>query len=112
MKKTIIMLAAGAALVAGGAIAQTPAAAGSAAKGNSAIKAVHTVNDGAAKPARNSFTQKQAIRHIEKSGYTSVSALTKGDDGIWRGTAMKSGAPVGVALDFKGNVTESAASPQ
>ncbi len=112
MKKTIIMLALAAGLAAGGAIAQTAPVGGSGAKGNSAIKAVHTVNDGAAKPAHNSFTEKQAVRHIEKSGYTSVSTLTKGDDGIWRGTAMKSGAPVSVALDFKGNVTEGAPSPQ
>ena len=106
MKNMLIMVALGAALSAGGAIAQTAPAGGPDAKGNSAIKAVHTVNDGAAKRAHNSFTQKQAIKHIEKSGYTDVSALTKGDDGIWRGSAMKSGAKVNVALDFKGNVTE------
>ena len=30
----------------------------------------------------------------------------KGDDGVWRGTAMKGGASMKVALDIKGNVTE------
>ena len=92
--------------LAGGAVAQTAPVGGPDAKGNSPVKAVHTVNDGAAKPAANSFTQGQAAKHIETSGYTAVSGLVKGPDGVWRGSAMKNGAPVNVAMDFKGNVTE------
>ena len=105
MKRTLatLMLAT---TFAGGAFAQTAPVGGADAKGNSPVKAVHTINDGSAKPAANSFTQGQAMKHIENSGYTGVSGLTKGSDGVWRGTAMKNGAPVDVAMDFKGNVTE------
>ena len=80
------------------------------AKGNAPIKATHTVNDGAPKAGATSFTRTQARHHILNSGYDSVSTLTKGADGVWRGTAMKGGAHIGVALDFKGNVTETATS--
>ena len=77
------------------------------AKSTSAIKTPHTVNDGGAEAGRNSFTRNQAKEHIANAGFTDVSALAKGDDGIWRGTANKDGHPVNVALDFKGNVTTS-----
>jgi putative membrane protein len=30
--------------------------------------------------------------------------MTKDDKGIWRGTAMKDGTSVKVAVDYKGNV--------
>lgn len=86
-----------------GALAQ----AGGPAKSTSAVKTSHTVNGGKAEAGHNSFTQAQAREHIAKSGYTSVSPLTKGDDGIWRGTAQKNGKTVNVALDFKGNVSTS-----
>lgn len=82
---------------------------GPAAKGNAPLKAAHTVNDGQAKHGANSFTQGQAQTHIEKAGFTGVSGLVKGDDGVWRGTAMRGGASVEVAMDFKGNVTTSGA---
>jgi hypothetical protein len=101
---TTILLAAS--LTAGGALAQSAPVGGSDAKGNAPIKHVHTVNDGSAKPGANSFTQGQAMHHIENSGYTGVSGLAKGHDGVWRGMAMKNGAPVNVAMDFKGNVTQ------
>jgi hypothetical protein len=82
------------------------------AKGNAPIKAMHTVDDGAAKPGANSFTEGQAKQHILNSGYTSVSDLTKGSDGIWRGAATKGGQSIKVALDFKGNVSEEGVSSQ
>jgi hypothetical protein len=94
----------------GAALAQ--ASGGADAKGNAPLKASHTVNDGAPKPGANSFTQAQARRHILHSGYDAVSSLNKGADGVWRGTATKNGAPVSVALDFKGDVTEAAAPTQ
>ena len=81
------------------------AQAGAPAKSTSAVKTTHTVNDGKAEAGRNSFTQTQARVHIAKSGYAAVSPLTKGDDGVWRGTAQKDGRTVKVALDFKGNVS-------
>jgi opacity protein-like surface antigen len=108
MKRTLTTLVLATAL-AGSAFAQTAAVGVPDAKGNAAIKAPHTVNDGAAKAGRNSFTQRQAMQHIRKSGFTNVSALTKGSDGVWRGKAMKNGMAVDVAMDFKGNVTEGTA---
>ncbi len=78
------------------------------AKSTSSIKTAHTVNDGGAEAGSNSFTRQQAREHIANSGFTAVSGLTKGDDGIWRGVAHKDGHAVKVALDFKGNVSTSA----
>jgi hypothetical protein len=87
------------------AIAQNPPAGGPDAKGNAPLKHMHTVDDGAAKRGANSFTHKEAQQHIMHSGFTDVSALTKGKDGVWRGTAMKDGVSTNVGLDFKGNVS-------
>ena len=109
MKMTFSTLALIASLgLAGGVFAQDAATGGPTAKGNAAVKSVHTVNDGAAKPGANSFTQDEARQHILNSGYTDVSGLTKGEDGVWRGMATKGGAARPVGLDFKGNVSESA----
>ena len=72
---------------------------------NPALKnpTVHTT--AMAAKGRNSFTEAQARGRIAKDGYTSVSKLNKNDNGVWQGTAMKAGAKVNVALDYKGNVT-------
>ena len=86
-----------------GALAQ----AGAPAKSTSAVKTSHTVDYGKAEAGRNSFTQTQAREHIAKSGFANVSPLTKGNDGVWRGTAQQDGRMVKVALDFKGNVSTS-----
>ena len=88
------------------AFAQDTPSGGPDAKGNAPLKHMHTVNDGSAKRGANSFTQNEAKKHILHSGYTDVSALTKGSDGVWRGTATKDGSSRSVALDFKGNVSE------
>jgi hypothetical protein len=45
----------------------------------------------------NSFTQSQAKKRIEAHGYSDVMELTKDDNSIWRGKAMKGGKQVGVA---------------
>ncbi len=103
-----ISLGLGGAAFAPAALAQTAPVGGPDAKGNAPLKHVHTVNDGSAKPGANSFTQGQARQHILNSGYTGVASLVKGKDGVWRGVAMHNGAQVDVAMDFKGNVTESA----
>lgn len=55
-------------------------------------------------PGANSFTEAQAKSRIQDAGFSNVSALTKDDQGIWRGTADKDGKQVPVALDFQGNV--------
>lgn len=99
MKGYIIAAAAG--LLATGAIAQN-AQSGS---HNPVVKdsSVHKV----AAPAKghSSFTESQAKGRIAKAGYTGVGDLTKTDDGIWQGSAMKGGKSVAVSLDYKGNIT-------
>lgn len=52
----------------------------------------------------NSFTEGQAKSRIESQGYTNVSGLTKDNQGVWRGKAMKDGKSLNVALDFHGDV--------
>lgn len=72
--------------------------------GNAAIKAPHPTNDGPPAAGHNSFTQGQAKGHIENSGYTNVTGLSKDADGVWHATATKDGKTHSVSLDFKGNV--------
>ena len=55
-------------------------------------------------PGKNSFTEKQAQNRLLTHGYTSISALTQDDKSIWRGTAMKDGKTVNVAVDYQGNI--------
>ena len=61
----------------------------------------------AAAPAigANSFTQEQAKERIEAAGYTGVTELTKGEDGIWRAMARLGGQSQEVTVDYQGNVT-------
>jgi len=59
---------------------------------------------GSLEPGANSFTEGQARSRIEAQGFTNVTDLRKDDQGIWRGKAMRSGASVGVAIDYRGNV--------
>ena len=56
-------------------------------------------------PGRNSFTEVQAKERIAAAGYTNISPLAMGDDGLWRGSATKGTATVDVSLDYQGNVT-------
>ncbi len=74
------------------------------APGNPALKDTHPENAGPPAAGANSFTEGQARQHIENSGYTNVTALTKDQNGVWHGTAMKGGKTMNVSLDFKGNV--------
>jgi hypothetical protein len=53
---------------------------------------------------KNSFTEAQAKDRLEERGYTAVSGLKKDDQSVWRGTAMKDGKSVGVAVDYQGNI--------
>src|SRR3954464_14539076 len=61
-------------------------------------------NPGAPAAGANSFTEGQAKSRIEARGFTNVSGLMKDSAGVWRGTAIQSGKPVKVSLDFQGNV--------
>jgi hypothetical protein len=81
-----------------------PPQADASASGNAAVKAPHPENAGPPAAGANSFTEGQAKKHIENSGYTNVTDLTKDAQGVWHGTAMKDGKTLNVALDFKGNV--------
>lgn len=62
------------------------------------------VDEGAPLEGANSFTEGQAQDRAIAAGFADVSALTKDDKGIWRGTATKDGKSVKVAVDYKGNV--------
>lgn len=53
----------------------------------------------------NSFTEAQARSRLQHHGYSQVSTLTKDQDGIWRGSAMRNGTQVQVSVDYKGNVS-------
>jgi protein CpxP len=55
-------------------------------------------------PGANSFTEAQARSRLRDNGYSEVSALTKDQNGIWRGSAIKNGSPVHVSVDFKGHI--------
>ena len=61
-------------------------------------------NPGAPVAGANSFTEGQAKSRIEANGFTSVGQLKKDRDGVWRGTATRSGKSVKVGVDFQGNV--------
>jgi len=69
-----------------------------------AVSTTDTTNPSAPVPGANSFTEDQAKSRIQDAGYTNVSALTKDDQGIWRGQASKDGKNTPVALDYQGNV--------
>lgn len=66
-----------------------------------------TPEAGAPLPGANSFTETQAKDRILRAGFSDVSALSKDDKGVWRGTAMQDGKKVSVAVDFKGNIVAS-----
>ncbi|ATU95005.1 hypothetical protein [Phyllobacterium zundukense] len=73
-----------------------------------AIATPDTKNPTAPVPGENSFTESQAKQRIEDKGYTEVTALTKGEDGIWTASAMKESKAFEVKLDYQGNITETA----
>jgi hypothetical protein len=53
----------------------------------------------------SSFTEGQATdRAIGYGAVDHVTAMQKGEDGVWRGTASRGGKTVQVAVDYKGNV--------
>ena len=95
-----IILAAAAATMATGAFAQADTG-----SHNPAVKSPTAHTTQMAAKGRNSFTESQAQGRIAKAGYTDVSKLVKNRNGVWQGSAMKEGAKVNVALDYKGNVT-------
>jgi hypothetical protein len=101
MKRLFLTIATAALLVAGSAAAQQPAKSG---PNNNAVNSPGQNNSNAPVAGRNSFTEGQAKSKIEEAGYTNVTALTKDDNGVWRGKAKKGGASANVSVDFQGNV--------
>lgn len=71
---------------------------------NPAVKGVHDNNSPLPVAGANSFTRSEARSQIEAKGYTHVTGLKKGKDGVWRGTAMKDGQSGPVSVDYQGNV--------
>lgn len=101
MKRSLLIVCAGL-LAATTASAQSPPA--QSGPGNNAVNSAGKNNSNAPVAGRNSFTEGQAKSRIEAAGYTKVTDLKKGDDGVWRGTASKGSSSVPVSLDFEGNV--------
>ena len=71
---------------------------------NDAVNMDANTNEMTQTPGSNSFTESQARGQIENAGYTNVTGLTKGADGMWTGKAMKDGKTMDVSVDFKGAV--------
>lgn len=69
-----------------------------------AIATPDTTNATAPVEGANSFTEAQARDRIAEAGYADVTGLVLDDKGVWRGSAMKDGKSVNVALDYQGNV--------
>ena len=94
------------AVAATAAMAQTPPA--QSGPQNSAVNTSNSSNRQVDAPVkgRNSFTQGEAKSRIEKLGFSDVTGLTKDDNGVWRGQAMKDGRQIEVSLDYQGNVIE------
>lgn len=67
-----------------------------------------TPEEGAPFEGANSFTEEQARDRAVAWDFTDVSALTKDDKGIWRGTAKQGANSVSIAIDYKGNVVAAA----
>ena len=55
-------------------------------------------------PGANSFTEGQAKSRLEANGYSNISALTKDDNGVWKGKATHAGTQVNVSVDYRGNI--------
>jgi hypothetical protein len=71
---------------------------------NPAVKGVHDNNSSTPVAGANSFTRSEAKSQIEAKGYTHVTGLKKGKDGVWQGKATKDGQAGPVSVDYQGNV--------
>jgi hypothetical protein len=65
----------------------------------------NTIDKSASVSSVDPSTETEVRGRLERSGYTEVSALRKGGDGVWRGSAMKDGASVHVSVDRRGKVS-------
>ena len=72
---------------------------------NNAVSTSSQNTTGAPHPGANSFTEGQARSRIQDHGFSQVTDLKLDNQGVWRGTAMRDGKRVSVAMDYQGNVT-------
>ncbi len=56
--------------------------------------------------ATSSTSANAAKAQIEASGYNSVKALKRQEDGSWQARAMKNNVEVAVSVDGRGNITQ------
>ena len=87
---------------------------GTAAAAGDRNQAVASTSANAPQPARgaNSFSEGEARRRIERTGFQQVTGLRKDSNGVWRGTAKHDGASTPVWLDYKGNVSPGVGTPR
>lgn len=69
-----------------------------------AVATPNETNPSAPVEGANSFTEGQAKTRIEEAGFTDVTELVKGENGIWKANAKKDGKDTTVSLDYQGNV--------
>ncbi len=62
------------------------------------------IEAGAPLTGANSFTENQAKDRVVANGWMMPAVMTKDVNGIWRGSSMKDGKSINVAVDYKGNV--------
>ncbi|MEA2753998.1 MAG: hypothetical protein QOJ54_287 [Aliidongia sp.] len=106
MRKILSAAVAAAAIVGfGAAFAQTPPSDSSAPP---AIATDHGDSRTTVAPVsgKNSFTESEARSRLEKHGYSNVSPLAQDEQSIWRGTAIKDGKTLNVAVDYQGNIVD------
>jgi hypothetical protein len=54
---------------------------------------------------KTELSKAEAKHRIEQAGYSQVTALMKGADGVWHAKAMKNGQASDVSVDLSGNVS-------
>jgi hypothetical protein len=106
MKSLFILAATAGLLSANAAMAQSAATNSSPTPPAVASGAADSKTSAAPVAGKNSFTAKETTKRLHDHGYSQVKGLTKNADGIWMGKAVKNGAPVNVAVDYQGNITE------
>lgn len=70
---------------------------------NGADRMAPSANTGRAQTA-SGLNESQARAKLKASGYSDVTGLAVGSDGMWHGRAMKGSSSTSVALDSQGNV--------
>jgi hypothetical protein len=64
------------------------------------------IDAGAPLGGANNYTETQSKDRVVANGIGMPAAMTKYENVIWRGTAIKDGKSVNVAVDYKGNLVK------